>query len=334
MFMLTLRTSRFPKNGFRVVLNMNPTAWMRTVGIGAILSSSFCLASNKESYLDWGPYPPVAPWTKATLPHQWDIVPMYFPLVGSCHWKNDYDVNRGSYKHTGIDIGAPQMTPIVAPFDGTLGMKTDSFWIYGDNGWALLGTHLNDEQPGTHSHDRSRDVMFAPNVRPGQHVRGGQFIGYVGMSGNATGPHLHFELYAPGSGPTMPRLRNPWPSLKRAQRISRVRVWIPQKSEAPPSGVVRLQGCVRKVDQQVGKVTIILLAKQTPDGHVIPVSRLRYIRLKLSDSAVTDAGGWSALTSMGETESMGFFVPYAPVLDGRTVDRILVSPPAQQIGAY
>jgi len=333
MFMLALPTPLIGPKRRSVVLNVNPIAWMRAAGIGAVLAGQVCFASHKDSWLDWGPYPPVAPWTQGKLPHQWAIVPMYFPLVGDCHYHNDYDVNRGSYKHTGIDIVAPQMTPIVAPFDGKLGMKKESFWIYGDNGWALLGTHLNDEVPGSHAKDASRDVMFAPNVRPGQHVHGGQFIGYVGMSGNATGPHLHFELYAPGKGPSMNRLRDPWPSLKRAQHIRRVRIWIPQKTEIPPAGVIRLQGCVRKVDQSVGKITIILLAKQTPDGHVTPVSHLRYIRLKLSDTAVLDAGGWDALNGMNETNSLGFYVPYARVLDGRTVDHILVTPPANQPGA-
>src|SRR5579859_8225206 len=179
-------------------------------GFIACLLSPRAMTSS-AAYLSWGPYPPVAPITMACLPRQYATVGLIFPLVGACHWGNDYNVSRGRYRHTGIDIKAPKWTPIVAPFKGTLGMKRESFWIYGDNGWAILGTHLNDDEPGHPSHKGGRDVMFSPTLEPGQTVQAGQFIGYVGESGNATGPHLHFELYAPGSGPSEERLRNPYP---------------------------------------------------------------------------------------------------------------------------
>jgi murein DD-endopeptidase MepM/ murein hydrolase activator NlpD len=330
MFRADLTPSIFGSSSLTVRNCMYRPAWMRKAG--TILFASFAVVAfsngGASSYVDWGPYPPVAPWTTSRLDHHWALVNMVFPLVGSCHWKNDYDVKRGSYRHTGIDIAAPKMTPIVAPFKGVIGMKKDSFWIYGTNGWALLGTHLNEDDPGTHDRRGGRDVMFAPDLAPGQTVESGQFIGYVGMSGNATGPHLHFELYAPGTGLTSARLRDPWPSLKRAQHISHPRIFIPQKEQKPESGLVRLQGCIRRVDPSVKKVTIILLAKQLPSGHVTPVDHLRYIRLRLSDTAVADAGGWERLNGLGENRSAAFYVPYARKLDGRTVDHVLLGPGA------
>ncbi len=165
----------------------------------------------------WGPTPPMVRLSMEPLPSQRVVKPLIFPIIGPCHWQDDYTFNRGGFRHGAIDIAAPKMSPIVAPFSGVMGMKTESFWIYGDDGWVMLGTHLNNDDPGTHNRRGCKDVMFAPNLVPGQHVYAGQFIGYVGMSGNATGPHLHFELFAPGRGPTAPRVRNPFLSLKDAQ---------------------------------------------------------------------------------------------------------------------
>ncbi len=284
-----------------------------------------CVGFAKSNYLDWGPYPPVAPFTRSHLPSQRSIVDLIFPLVGTCQWSNDYDVNRGSFRHTGIDIKAPRWTPIVAPISGVLGMKEETFWIYGSNGWAVLGTHLNDEEPGKPGHRHDRDVMFAPQMHPGQRVEAGQFIGYVGRSGNATGPHLHFELYAPGRGPASTRIRNPFPSLKRAQFLKAPRVVMANRHERPKPGHIRLEGCVRKVDAEVGKITVILTAKQLPNGYAVAADHLRYVRLSLSLDAVEQAGGWSALQNMPDDRELALYVPWHKNLDGATVTQLVVS---------
>src|SRR5438046_1207676 len=92
------------------------------------------------------------------------VIPLVFPVLGPSQWIDGYNENRGKCRHTGIDIRAPKMTPIVAPFAGRIGIKRMSFWIYGDDGWAMLGTHLNDDDFGRHNHLGNRDIMFAPDL--------------------------------------------------------------------------------------------------------------------------------------------------------------------------
>lgn len=90
---------------------------------------------------------------------------------------------RGTSRyHTGIDLAAPVGTPIYATHDGRVSF---SGWngLYG-NTVKLQGGNVVTQ----YSHN-SRNV-----VRPGDYVRAGQLIGYVGRTGNVTGPHLHYQI--------------------------------------------------------------------------------------------------------------------------------------------
>jgi murein DD-endopeptidase MepM/ murein hydrolase activator NlpD len=93
--------------------------------------------------------------------------------------------------HNGIDLGVPVGTPIKSARGGTvIGVgDTDTAcrgasygkWILikHDNGLSTLYTHLS-----------------LSKVSEGQNVSLGQEIGYVGMTGYTTGPHLHFSVFA------------------------------------------------------------------------------------------------------------------------------------------
>ncbi len=90
--------------------------------------------------------------------------------------------------HTGVDFGAASGTPIHAAGDGTVvfsGVQTgygNTIVIDHGNGLATLYAH--------------QSVLFAQN---GQSVKTGDIIGLVGMTGYATGPHLHFEVRVNGT---------------------------------------------------------------------------------------------------------------------------------------
>jgi murein DD-endopeptidase MepM/ murein hydrolase activator NlpD len=92
---------------------------------------------------------------------------------------------RSGPRHDGIDIRAPKGTAIHAATDGQV---VDLGWR-GDYGRFILLRH-SDQIETAYAH-LSR---FADRLAVGQVVRRDQVIGYVGTSGNATGPHLHFEV--------------------------------------------------------------------------------------------------------------------------------------------
>ena len=87
--------------------------------------------------------------------------------------------------HQGVDYAAPSGTPIMAAGDGRIvfegykGGYGKCMIIDHGGGYSTLYGHMSRFKPGTHS---------------GLHVKQEQVIGYVGMTGLATGPHLHFEV--------------------------------------------------------------------------------------------------------------------------------------------
>jgi len=86
-----------------------------------------------------------------------------------------------------VDIGAPRGTPIHAAAEGTVIIARNNGGWNGGYGNYVVITHGNDTQT-LYAH------MTHSIVSPGQTVSAGQIIGYVGMTGLTTGPHLHFEV--------------------------------------------------------------------------------------------------------------------------------------------
>ena len=85
--------------------------------------------------------------------------------------------------HKGVDLGASAGTPIVAAADGRV---VAAGW-HGGYGRQVAIAHLDGVQT-SYGH-MSRIAAY-----PGEMVRRGQVIGYVGSTGLSTGPHLHFEV--------------------------------------------------------------------------------------------------------------------------------------------
>jgi murein DD-endopeptidase MepM/ murein hydrolase activator NlpD len=93
-----------------------------------------------------------------------------------------------SAMHRGVDFAAPIGSPILAAGDGTV-ERAGPFSTYGN--YVKL-RHAN-------GYETAYAHMSRVAVRTGQRVRQGEVIGYVGETGRATGPHLHYEVLKAGS---------------------------------------------------------------------------------------------------------------------------------------
>jgi murein DD-endopeptidase MepM/ murein hydrolase activator NlpD len=113
-----------------------------------------------------------------------------FPVQGPYAFGDTFGVSRPGHVHQGQDIAAASGTPVVAPLAGTV--LTSAYQASGAGYYVVL-----------HGAD-GRDYVFmhllagSTAVAKGQAVTPGQRLGLVGATGDATGPHLHFEIWPAG----------------------------------------------------------------------------------------------------------------------------------------
>lgn len=111
---------------------------------------------------------------------------------GGFTWPIHGTLNQGySWYHPGLDLGSPIGTPIAAATNGVVSQVYTSGWnggygihviISGSNGYSTLYAH-----------------MMGVNVSAGSTVVAGKtIVGWIGMTGRTTGPHLHFEVRGGG----------------------------------------------------------------------------------------------------------------------------------------
>jgi murein DD-endopeptidase MepM/ murein hydrolase activator NlpD len=119
------------------------------------------------------------------------------PVAGPRAYADTFGITHNhpgwTHAHQGNDIISPYGTPIIAPFDGdavdaSSGTGGLSVSVYGRQGYAVMMHMSRIARLGT--------------------VRTGDVIGYIGSTGNASGPHTHFEWH-PGNGAAV----DPYPYL-------------------------------------------------------------------------------------------------------------------------
>jgi len=106
--------------------------------------------------------------------------PLAWPLKGVLYGRFGM---RGGTRHDGIDIAAPEGTPIAAAADGKV---------------VFVGEQSGYGNVLILRHDRDLVTVYAHAsavlVREGEDVLRGQVVARVGQTGRSTGPHLHFEV--------------------------------------------------------------------------------------------------------------------------------------------
>ena len=115
--------------------------------------------------------------------------PVEFSRVSSGFGTRFHPIFRNWRAHTGVDFAAPRGTRVLATADGSV-VSAGSRGGYGNaveirhgSGIHTLYAHLSG---------------FASGIRAGTRVQQGQPIGFVGATGYATGPHLHYEFKVAG----------------------------------------------------------------------------------------------------------------------------------------
>jgi murein DD-endopeptidase MepM/ murein hydrolase activator NlpD len=116
--------------------------------------------------------------------------PLEFRRITSRFNQNRYHpILKVPRPHIGVDYAAASGTPVMATADGVVSQRGfnggygNSVEVTHGNGFLTRYAHLNG---------------FVSGIRQGMRVSQGQIIGYVGMTGLATGPHLHYEMHQSG----------------------------------------------------------------------------------------------------------------------------------------
>lgn len=149
---------------------MNPV--LSAAGIGAAGLSRILLAGHRAL-----PPAEIVPHAVLTQPFGCTAVALE-PVDSAC---------PGGHFHSGIDLAAPNGTPVLAPLAAIAGTGSQPSscgnYVRLDHGGGLVTLYCH---------------LSRVLVSSGQLVQAGDRIGEVGTSGNSTGPHLHFEVHSGG----------------------------------------------------------------------------------------------------------------------------------------
>ena len=154
----------------------------------------------------------------------------HFPVAGPANFTDDWLNPRFTpvfHLHEGTDIFAAMGTPVRSPVEGLVrhaagGAGGTAAYVTTKEGHELYFAHLSAYS----------DVM------PGDSVKVGDVIGFVGDTGNAAGgaPHLHFEVHPKGKGPVNPKpYLDQWVAQALASVPLVISAYTGQAAAAPPA---------------------------------------------------------------------------------------------------
>lgn len=142
-----------------------------------------------------------------------------------------------SKMHKGIDFGAPTGTPI---FAAGAGIVVD---VGPKNGY---GNYVRIKHNATYSTAYAHISRFAAGLHKGERVKQGEVIAYVGQTGRATGPHLHYEI------------------LVNNQQVNPSKVKIADSDKLTGKQLAAFKAQVEKVDAELAKQRRNTFIAETP----------------------------------------------------------------------
>jgi murein DD-endopeptidase MepM/ murein hydrolase activator NlpD len=113
-----------------------------------------------------------------------------FPVRGAYSWGDAFGVLRGTARHRGQDILAAEGTPVASPRAGTVSWR--AYQAAGAGNYIVV--HADDGRDFVFMHLQTGSMT----VTKGAVLSAGQVFANVGSTGDATGPHLHFEIWPTG----------------------------------------------------------------------------------------------------------------------------------------
>jgi len=122
-----------------------------------------------------------------------------FPVVGEYSYEDDFGDPRGQGAHQGNDIIGTVGMQLVSCVDGTISRLTRE-----ETGLGGIWIWIVDGQGNEYYYAHMASI--SPELKAGSKVTAGQFVGTMGMTGDARGtiPHLHFEIRPNGGGSINP----------------------------------------------------------------------------------------------------------------------------------
>jgi murein DD-endopeptidase MepM/ murein hydrolase activator NlpD len=151
--------------------------------------------------------------TPSTPPATVPTVAGLFPVLGPYSFGGAdarFGAKRSGHIHQGQDVIAAEGTPLITPVSGTVIAKANQKAGAG----LYLVIHGNDTRDYVFMHLRPHTIVVALGVL----LSAGQRIAAVGHTGDASGPHLHFEIWVGGWQAKHGRPIDPLPQLKRWAR--------------------------------------------------------------------------------------------------------------------
>jgi len=149
--------------------------------------------------------------------------PLTFPVRETVHYFDDFG---GVRQHPGNDLMGAKLDHELAANDGTItfvrsdssGHSGNMLILTGTDGWKYWYIHVNNDTPGTDDGLNPAQWRFAPGIAEGVHVKRGQFIAYMGDSGEPRRP-----IPTCTSNCTGPTTRSSIPTHRCDSRRARVR---------------------------------------------------------------------------------------------------------------